>query len=158
MELSGELVTGHFFSGIMGLQFMSSEAVRMIHGDLMEDAVYWINACDPVSLCGLGIEGLPRELPQRIPSNWTVFLGSQLAMVLRKDGGELEILLQPGNPRLKDCFGIFHDFIGREFNPRRIIAVGRINRVHAAESPYAPDLLEFGFRKTYGGLEMVKKY
>jgi ATP-dependent Lhr-like helicase len=55
MELSGEVLSGYFFEGITGLQFVSHEAFRMLQEALPQDAVFWINAADPASLCGLGM-------------------------------------------------------------------------------------------------------
>ena len=46
MELSGEVVTGYFFLGIPGLQFMSPAALRLLPRSLPQDAVYWFNAAD----------------------------------------------------------------------------------------------------------------
>jgi ATP-dependent Lhr-like helicase len=44
MELSGEVMTGYFFEGIPGPQFISHEAFRMLGKKLPEDAVYWMSA------------------------------------------------------------------------------------------------------------------
>lgn len=40
MELSGEILVGHFFSGIPGPQFMSHRAFRQLSRGLPEDAVF----------------------------------------------------------------------------------------------------------------------
>ncbi|EKD35907.1 MAG: hypothetical protein ACD_75C01730G0001, partial [uncultured bacterium] len=58
MELSGELLAGYFFTGIEGPQFISPEAFRLLQKGLDEDAIYWLNASDPASLCGIGPEPL----------------------------------------------------------------------------------------------------
>ena len=57
MELSGEILVGHFFSGIPGPQFMSHRAFRQLPRGLPEDAVFWMCATDPASLYGLPLTG-----------------------------------------------------------------------------------------------------
>jgi ATP-dependent Lhr-like helicase len=49
MELSGEVLSGHFFQGISGPQFISHEAFRMLRDPLPQDAVFWVNAADSAS-------------------------------------------------------------------------------------------------------------
>jgi len=56
MELSGEIYSGHFFDRISGIQFISPAALRQLKDGLSEDCIYWLNACDPASLCGIGID------------------------------------------------------------------------------------------------------
>ena len=64
MELSGEILSGHFFEGIPGLQFISPEAFRFLNEPLPEEPVYWLNAADPASLCGIKLEALKGTPPQ----------------------------------------------------------------------------------------------
>ena len=83
MELSGEVLSGYFFEGPAGPQFISQEAFRMLQEPLPQDTVFWINATDPASLCGVA---LPSALPPRVPSTYLVYQGSRLVLVARSDG------------------------------------------------------------------------
>jgi hypothetical protein len=64
-----------------------------------EAGVYLLNACDPASPCGLGIDMWDRKLPQRIPSNHIIFRRSagicELLLVSRRNGREVEFLAPP---------------------------------------------------------------
>ncbi len=158
MELSGELLSGSFFHGIPGLQFISHDAFRMLTGGLPEDAVYWLNAVDPASLCGTGLDALKDELPPRIPGTHLVHHGTRLVVVSRRFGRELRINVPPDDPRLPDYLGFFRVLVSRESNPRKQINVERINGVPAAGSPYREALVAFGFQPAYRGLELWRRY
>ena len=56
MELSGEVLAGYFFEGIAGPQFMSPQALRLFRGGLAGNAVFWVSAVDPASVCGLAVD------------------------------------------------------------------------------------------------------
>lgn len=158
MELSGELLSGSFFHGIPGLQFISHEAFRMLAGELPMDAIYWLNAVDPASLCGTGLEGLKDGLPQRIPGTHLVYHGTRLVVVSRRFGKELRINVPPEDPHLPDYLAFFRVLVSREFTPRKQIKVERINGTHAAESVYRQALVGFGFQVSYKGLEFWRGY
>jgi ATP-dependent helicase Lhr and Lhr-like helicase len=158
MELSGEIVSGSFFTGIPGLQFMSQEAFRMLSGGLPGETVYWVNATDPVSLCGSGLEGLPYRLPARLPSTHLVHRGERLVLVSKRFGKDLELLVPPEEPQLPEYLAFFRTLLTREFNPLKRVFVERINGVPAATSPYAAVFREFGFQVAYKGLELWRKY
>jgi len=158
MELSGELLSGNFFHGIPGLQFISPEAYRTLTGGLPRDAVYWVNAADPASLCGSGLEGMPDRLPARLPSTHLVYRGVRLALVSRRYGKELEILVPPGDPQLPEYLSLFGTLLAREFNPLKLIFVERVNGEPAAASAYAEALKAFGFQAAYRGLELWRRY
>ena len=157
MELSGEVLSGYFFADIAGPQFVSHEAFRMLKEPLPQDAVYWINAADPASPCGLGLSSLA-GLPSRIASTHLVYRGSKLAMVSKRAGKNLEIMVQPDDSRLAECLTLFKDLLTREFNPMQKIAVDTINGLPALASPYAGALRGFGFRSARNALEMWKEY
>jgi ATP-dependent Lhr-like helicase len=157
MELSGEVLSGYFFQGVPGPQFISHEAFRMLQHPLPQDAVFWVNAADPASLCGLGLESLP-GLPPRIPSTHLVYHGSRLVMISRRLGKNLEILAVPGDARLPDYVTLFKDLLGREFNPMQRISVETVNGEAAFRSPYAEALKQVGFRASRAALELWKEY
>ncbi|GFO66804.1 DEAD/DEAH box helicase [Geomonas limicola] len=158
MELSGEVLAGHFFEGIPGLQFVSPDAFRMLNEELPQDVVYWINAADPASLCGSGLEALPDRLPPRLPSTHLVYLGTRLVLVSRRYGKELDFLVGPDHPRVNEYLELFRALLSREFNPVKRVVVDTVNGVPAATSPYAGPLKAFGFQAAYQGLELWRQY
>jgi ATP-dependent Lhr-like helicase len=50
LELGGEIVAGHFFTGIRGLQFASKEAFRRLRDGLPKEAIWWLSAQDRPAL------------------------------------------------------------------------------------------------------------
>ncbi|MCP4200441.1 MAG: DEAD/DEAH box helicase [bacterium] len=153
MELSGEIVAGHFFEGIAGLQFAAHDAVRLLRDGLPADAVYWMNAADPASPAGLGLEDLKGTLPARIPSNHLVFHGSRLVIVSRGNGGRLEIAVAPDHPDLERYLGFLKNLLTRRSEPLRAIDLTEINGSAAAESSYAPRIREI-FQATREGAKL----
>jgi ATP-dependent Lhr-like helicase len=141
MELSGEMLSGWFFEGLSGLQFISHEAFRMLQDSLPREAVFWINAVDPASFCGLGLESFT-GLPPRISSTYLVYHGSRLVMVSRRLGKGLEIFVGTDDPHLPEYFSLFKDLLGREFNPVQKISVETVNNEPGC-SPYAEALKQF---------------
>lgn len=158
MEMSGELLSGNFFSGIAGLQFISHQAFRMLEQGLQDETIYWVNAADPASLCGSGLEGLRDELPARLPSTHLVYRGVRLVLVSRRYGRHLDIKAQPDDPQLHEYLAFFRVLLTREFNPLKRISVERVNGGPAAASAYAEALKAFGFQEAYKGLELWRRY
>ncbi len=157
MELSGEILTGHFFKEIPGLQFISHEAFRLLNQPFDENAVYWVNAADPVSMCGIKLESMKGALPSRIPSTWLVYHGTKNVMIAKKNGREIEINTDP-EKFLPEYLSLFKTLITREFNPLKSIIVETINSEPAAKSHYCMEFKKFGFTGTYKVLELEKKY
>ncbi|MHB8844841.1 MAG: DEAD/DEAH box helicase [Nitrospirota bacterium] len=157
MELSGEVLSGYFFEGIPGPQFIFREAFRMIQEPLARDAIYWINALDPASLCGLFSGPDKLDLPPRIASTYLVYHGSRLVMVVKRQGKTLDILVEPSAGRFSGYCMVFRDLLGREFNPLRRISIETINGLAALHSPYAAPLREFGFRSGVATLDLWKE-
>jgi ATP-dependent helicase Lhr and Lhr-like helicase len=157
MELSGEVLSGYFFEHVPGPQFLSHDAFRLLREPPEENVVFWINATDPASLCGLGLEA-PAGLPPRVPSTYLVYHGSRLVLIAKRGGKGLDILVPPGDPRLAEYFVLFKDLLAREFNPVRKVVIEAINGEPAAGSPYAEALRRFGFRSARSGLELWKEY
>ena len=89
MELSGEVLTGYFFQGVPGPQFISHEAFRMLQRKFPEESVYWICATDPASVCGIRLDALKGKLPRRVPGTHLVYHGSKLVMESRRSGKTL---------------------------------------------------------------------
>jgi ATP-dependent Lhr-like helicase len=157
LELSGEIVAGHFFAGIPGLQFASHEAIRQLGKALPQERMYFVNACDPASVCGLAIAGLSSALPRRLASHWLVFHGSLLLLVLQKSGKELSVLGEPAPAVLEGALGIYRFLLGREAAPQSSITVETINGQSASTSPYADALRAVGFTSDYRGLSLWKR-
>ncbi len=136
MELSGEVVAGQFFEGIRGLQFMAHGAFRELQKGLRSDAVYWLNASDPASLCGLDFEGLKGQLPARRSTTHLVYQGKDLVMVSRRLGKKIDIHVPVEHPRLLDYFAVFKVLLSRQFQPLSSLEIETINGAPALDSPY----------------------
>jgi len=158
MELSGEILGGYFFTGIPGLQFISHEGLRFLRNRMDEEAVYWINATDPVSLSGIKLEEAKGRYPGRMPGNWMVFQGSSLVFSARKNFKELSVSVEPKNLDPVRHFGVFNDLLEASFDPMKHITVEVINDLPAADSPYREVFRKFGFRSEYKKLKLWRSY
>ncbi len=170
MEFSGEVVAGRFFEGIKGLQFADPSLIeKWGHGEYAgtrsartrsaEDggaksteysgAVWWVNAADPASLCGVDVEALKQALPSRLPTTHVVFHGDMVVLVSRRKGLELEIRVPPESPRLLEYLAFVKVLTGREWRPMSAVRVETINDMPVGSSPYKERLIEFGFVEDY---------
>jgi ATP-dependent Lhr-like helicase len=136
MELSGEAMAGIFFHGIPGLQFISQQAFRRLQHKLPEDAIYWINATDPASLCGTQLDSIRGVLPARLSSNHLVYQGKKLVMVSKRNGKDLTFHVSPDDPNLSAYFVSLRHLLTRKFQPARRITIETINDEEASKSPY----------------------
>lgn len=144
MELSGEVLTGYFFEGVPGPQFISQEAFRMLQAKFPEDSVYWICATDPASICGIRLDALKGKLPRRVSSTHLVYHGKELVMESRRNAKELLIHAPEDSSNLQSYFGFLHHLLTRRFQPMRRIVIETINGEDASRSPYG-DVLRKGF-------------
>lgn len=88
MELSGEVLQGHFIDGLSGPQFITQRALsRLLQGN-NAPGFFWCSAVDPVSPCGLGLDW--PELPQRRAANFLSFRSGKLALVVENNGKRLQ--------------------------------------------------------------------
>jgi len=141
MELSGEVLAGWFFDGVPGLQFASPAALRTLRDGLLpDDAVYWMSARDPASLCGVDLVGLKAALPERRQGTFLVFHGDRLVVTARRRGKTLEIVVPADHPRLEEYLGFLKTLLSRDFAPKKAIEVEEINGAPAPESGYLPVL------------------
>ena len=140
MELAGEVVGGCFFHGIDGLQFMSQRAFRRLADGLDESRVFWLNACDPASLCGLSLAALERPLPRRVPTTHLAYRGAELIFSSRRSGRELEFHVDPSDERISEYLAPLRHLMTRAVEPLRQVTVERINEQGARSSPYLPAL------------------
>ncbi|HEY32429.1 MAG TPA: DEAD/DEAH box helicase [Dehalococcoidia bacterium] len=136
MELSGEVLAGYFFHGIPGPQFISHQAFHILQRKLPEDAVYWVNATDPASLCGVQLEATKRPLPKRIAGTHLVYQSNRLVIISRRNGRALTFNVPPDDPRLPEYLGFLQHLLIRQFQPVRRITIETINGEDAAYSEY----------------------
>ncbi|MBN1664643.1 MAG: ATP-dependent helicase, partial [Deltaproteobacteria bacterium] len=136
MELSGEILSGYFFEGVPGPQFISHHAFRILQRRLPETHIWWINALDPASLCGIQIDALKAILPRRHESTHLVFRGKEIVLTSQKRGGELDVRLDVHDPVLPECFGVLDHLLTRSLKPLRRISVQTINGEDAPKSPF----------------------
>lgn len=156
MELSGELLSGYFFEGIAGLQFMSPSSFRALSEGLDRSLIFMINATDPASLCGLGLDET-KQLPARIPANHILYQGGDILLVSRKRGHELDIHVNPDHEGLAKGLFLFQRMPGRMGAPSRIV-VDRINGQPVGNSPYKDLFVRAGFVMDYRSLVLRKQY
>jgi ATP-dependent Lhr-like helicase len=154
MELSGEILSGYFFKDIPGPQFISLRAFQMLQGKLPEKRVYWVNATDPASLCGVQIKSIKGELPKRIPGNHLVYHGTRLVVVSLRNGHDLTFNVPPGDSHLPEYLGFLRHLLNRQFQPLRRITINTINNEPAATSPYL-DMLRVSFDVMIQGKNVI---
>ncbi len=136
MELSGEIAGGRLLDGVPGLHFASHDALSRT---LDDDAIWWCNATDPASLCGLDL--LP-GLPARAGTTWLVHHGAAPVLVVSRSGGRVELRGAP-DPR----YGVvFAALLGHQ---RRI----EVEEFGAGEERF---LLSLGFRREMRSLVLER--
>jgi ATP-dependent Lhr-like helicase len=138
MELSGEVLAGYFFKGIPGAQFISHRAFRIFQTQLPQEAIYWLNAVDPVSQCGIPLDALRGSLPKRVEGTHLVYHGSKPVMYSQRKGQTLTFLVPPADEHLPEYLVGLRHLLNREFSPIRRIIVESINDEPAIQSPYLP--------------------
>jgi ATP-dependent Lhr-like helicase len=154
MELSGEILSGYFFKGLPGLQFITHPAFNRLRNGLPRDAIYWLNAVDPASTCGLKLDNLPGNMPSRLPSTHLVYHGNKLVVVSRRGGRDLRIFVSPESPHLTEYLQFFKTLVTRDYKPEKAIRIERINDLEVNLSPYSDELCRFGFVKDYKTLTL----
>jgi len=135
MELSGEALGGHFFQDVPGLQFILPDAFRHLQRQ-QQDKIFWLNAADPISLSGLGINAITSRLPRRIAGNYVVYHGSELVLTVQRQGRQLDFEIPPEHPDLIDYLGVLTHLLQRQVNPIRRLQLEIINDEPALKSPY----------------------
>jgi ATP-dependent Lhr-like helicase len=144
MELSGEVLAGCFFEGIPGPQFISRPAFHVLQRKLPDASIFWVNAVDPVSLCGIRLDAVKGRMPRRVESNHLVYRGTEIVLVSRRFGRDLEFRVEPDDPHLPQYLGPLHHLLRRPFRPLNRIAIQTINGEKAVRSPYV-DCLRTSF-------------
>ncbi len=136
MELSGEVMTGVFFHGIPGPQFISHRAFRRLQRKLPGDIVYWINAADPASLCGIQLDSFRGMLPPRVATTHLVYRGNKLVVVSKRNGRDLTFHVAADDPSLAECMVSLRHLLTRKFQPAKRVSIETINGENATDSPY----------------------
>jgi ATP-dependent Lhr-like helicase len=158
MELSGEVVAGIFFHGIPGPQFISHRAFRRLQQKLPEDVIYWINATDPASLCGVQLDTIRGMLPPRITTTHLVFRGKRLVLVSKRNGRDLTFHVAPEDPDLSEYVVSLRHLLMRKFQPIRRISIETINGQSAPQSVYVPVLrTSFDVTVDYRNVTLYRK-
>ncbi|MEO6098104.1 MAG: ATP-dependent helicase, partial [Fibrobacteria bacterium] len=158
LELSGEVLSGHFFDGIPGLQFLAPQAMRALQAPHPNPAIYWMAATDPASPCALGLEGLPYALPPRLASTHLVFHGAELTLISRRLGKDLTIRVPPRHTYLLGYLGPLRHLVDRAFMPVKSLEVETVNGEAVMGSPYLQDLLDAGFEQGFRNFALRKRY
>lgn len=136
LELAGEIYTGYFFEGISGPQFISSAALRKLQQGFESDSdhIFWVNAQDPASLCGITVEGL--SLPPRVRSTHIIYSGADIILISKRLAKLLEFRVLPGSPEVHASMEFFQHFLLRETNPLIKIIIETVNGIDAIKSEY----------------------
>ncbi|MDR0400166.1 MAG: DEAD/DEAH box helicase [Treponema sp.] len=158
MELAGELTAGRFFSGINSLQFASPairrelEEAEALAGCGREAPVFRMNAADPASPAGLGVENPDPRIPPRSPRNRLYYRGRELIAVSKRNGRELTVFIPPEDPALGTLAALMQAPRRRNVAPEKKIVIENVNGVSAAASPYGLQFIEAGFIADRGRL------
>ena len=137
LELAGEVISGRIYDGIDGVQFTTSDNLeRMQAGG--DEIAFWINACDPATLCGLKLDA---TLPPRRRTTHLAYIGNTLAAISYRNGRQMSMLVPPNHPQLIDALGFISHLLQRPIKPLTRVHIEPINDESAVESPYAEILL-----------------
>ncbi len=136
MELSGEVLSGYFFNGIPGPQFISHRAFQILRQQSGASRVFWINAQDPASLCGIPLDSLRGKMPRRVAGTHLVYKGSQLVLMSRRNGRVLTFDVPADDPQMQAYLKVFHHLLTRRFQPLRQITIETINGEAAPSSKF----------------------
>ncbi len=159
LELSGEIVAGHFIDGVQGLQFATHDCIRRLRQGLDEDRVWWVNAMDPASPCSLDLDLPDWDLPRRIAGNHLVFHGRKLVVISRRRGSELTIRVGPNHPSLPSYMTFLVSLLTRTEMPLKRVDLKLVNGDKAAASAYRPVLAElFHVTRQPAALRLSRKY
>ena len=147
LELSGELVSGHFFDGLDGPQFMARDQLAAFRDGAGVQGVWTVNACDPAApLSLLSAAGpWPGLAPTRVASTRITSLGSDIVCVTRRSYRDLDIAVDPDYPGLPAILSFFGETRNRDIDPVGRIILEQINGRTATTSPYASVLRTLGF-------------
>ncbi len=88
MEFAGEMQRGYYFTGISGIQFMVSSAVKRLETEKTGYMV--LNACDPAQPYGRIIPQAEHDLPFTcVPGTAIVLFGGKPVLLLERNGDKV---------------------------------------------------------------------
>lgn len=154
LELAGELVSGHFFEGVPGLQFALPQALPVLVAATPSEPLL-LTATDPASGCGLSLEGLRGALPTRLPTTLLAWYGDQLLVILRRLGAEWDIRMEPADPRLDRILEALLPWLDAPLPWCAAMEIERINGLEAVASPFRPAFDRCGF---HAGMHMLQRH
>ncbi|HML52745.1 MAG TPA: DEAD/DEAH box helicase [Solidesulfovibrio magneticus] len=136
MELTGEVVSGEFFTGLSGPQFADPGAVRLLAAGLVGDDPWWIAGVDPAAVWGFGQDPAALALPRRAAGAYVAFVGPRPVAVIEAGGARLRLALAPDDPGLPAALAPLVHLLCRRISPVPRLTVAAINDVPADKSPY----------------------
>ncbi|XOV88870.1 MAG: DEAD/DEAH box helicase [Pseudomonadota bacterium] len=155
MELSGELLSGHFFAAIPGPQFASPGAVRMLQDQAPGDLVFWINAADPISPAGPGLSDGSEALPRRVPSAHLVYHGTDIVLLSERHGKVLRFNVPPEHDAISRYLDVLHHLSEQKSR----VVIETINDLPATTSPYLAVLqTAFDITRDHRALYIQRNY
>ncbi|HLF56727.1 MAG TPA: ATP-dependent helicase, partial [Thermoanaerobaculia bacterium] len=158
LELGGELVAGHFVTGVRGLQFATPALARELAAGLPDGGLWWHAATDPASLCGVDLPELKAALPRRVAGTWLVWRGDELAATIRRGGREIDFALASSDPALSALVEPLRVALTRGFAPERSIEVESIGGEPADRSAYRAAFAGFAATQETWGLRLRRSY
>jgi ATP-dependent Lhr-like helicase len=136
MELAGEVVGGHFIEGAPGPQFISREMARMLVQGLDRERIFFLNATDPASCCGLGLDWRGADLPARRPTNHLVYHGNRLVLVSRRSCRRLNFQVASDDSNIFNYLKLIEHILNHWLNGTGGVVIESINSTAAPQSPY----------------------
>ncbi|MCP3921844.1 MAG: DEAD/DEAH box helicase [Desulfobacterales bacterium] len=135
MELSGEILSGYFFEGISGPQFISPSAFDTLQKGFSDKRVYWISSMDPISVAGMGLS-LKEKLKRRSPGTHYIYAGSEIILTSTGNAKELVFEIEPDDPLIEKSIDFMEHLLSRKFMPKGNLKIEKINGVDPTKSPF----------------------
>jgi ATP-dependent Lhr-like helicase len=147
LELAGELLSGYFFEGLEGPQFLDPAAFAafLALDESSDSGPLWINALDPAANALYAFALRTKALPQRVSANRICVDAGEIVAVSARSFRELTLAVGPEDPRLPSILSLFPSARGRNARAETRIVVDSVNGSPASRSPFAAALGEVGF-------------
>ena len=144
LELSGEIVSGHFINEVVTLQFAAIDTLEGLKRTSPEGVV-WFQATDPASLCGIAPIFTTAPFPTaRRDTTYIVMENGQIVLVATNSGRHVLLPhaehLQPG----PEWFAPWRNALNRRITPASSLEIHSVNGQPATTALPRP-LLEESF-------------
>lgn len=136
MELAGEVVGGHFIDGAPGPQFISRAMGRTLTRGLDRERIFFLNATDPASCCGLGLDFGRHPPPARRATSHLVYHGNRLVLESRRQGRRLLIHVDANDKYINSYLEVIEHILKYKLNRSNAVVIESINGEAAPRSPY----------------------